>query len=300
MNFTVENGISSLSHESPLLFYQKSYATVQKYRKVLVFKVIDGLRLAVTIVFNIQEGRAKSLSKSPFGSFLLHRKTSTDTIKEFLVYIVDHLRRQGVKRVEIVHPPPIYEYFPAEEVFRFFHVCFEDLNQHIDLAQDFEAHLHPMQIRKLKAASKSGLDCREETPSELPAVHDFIAKSRRQNGLEINIALEKLTELFARFPDVYRIFSVFLKGARISTAITCQVTSNVAYYYLPATDEDHKSSSPMVPLMKHIATNYASQGVRILDLGIASVEGQKQEGLFTFKERMGAQVSLKRTYELQL
>ncbi len=299
MNFTAESGIEGLGDDVEVLFYRKGYLDIQRYEQLQVLKATHHASLQMMILFAVENGVATSLFSSPFGGIFTPESVLPEDISSFVTFIIDHFRRSGIVTLRIVQPSPLHDQFtplPKEP----FTVAFEDLNQHLDLKTGFDSQLHPMQIRKLRSAPKNNISCSVEDPSSLGEVHEFIADCRAQNGLKINISLQKLNGLFERFPDSYHIFSAFKDAERVASVVTCQVTPRVAYYYLPATKEEYKSFSPMVPLIKEIADYYRSRGISILDLGISSIQGTKQEGLYNFKERMGAALSYKPTYQLHL
>ncbi len=299
MNFTAESGIEGLGEEVEVLFYRKGYLEIQRYEQLQVLKATQDATHQMMIPFAVENGVATSLSSSPFGGIFTMEAVLPEDISAFMTFVVDHFRRSGIVTMRIVQPSPIHDQF-APMPKGPFKVAFEDLNQHLDLTTGFDGQLHPMQVRKLRSAPKNNISCSLEGPSSLGDVHEFIAYCRSQNGLKINISLQKLSDLFARFPDSYHIFSAFQGEVRVAAVVTCLVTPRVAYYYLPATQEEYKSYSPMVPLIKEIAQYYQSRGVSILDLGISSIQGKKQEGLYKFKQRMGAQLSYKPTYQLDL
>ncbi len=60
------------------------------------------------------------------------------------------------------------------------------------------------------------------------------------------------------------------------------------------------SESPMVFLIVSMANWCKERNIDFLDLGISSIEGQLQQGLYDFKKRMGAIDAEKWTFELEL
>ncbi|MEM9324397.1 MAG: hypothetical protein AAGA85_02020, partial [Bacteroidota bacterium] len=119
MNFTVEDGISGLPEDTPLLFYRKGYAKVQQYKKLQVYKALIDRKPSMMLLAEIKDEQATSLPGSPFGSFLLLQDVSIETVKKFLAYITGHLRRKMVKTLDIVQPSPIFGPFPRLEAFQF-------------------------------------------------------------------------------------------------------------------------------------------------------------------------------------
>ena len=56
----------------------------------------------------------------------------------------------------------------------------------------------------------------------------------------------------------------------------------------------------MVLLLQELCSHYQQEGFNVFDLGQSSIEGIPQEGLFQFKERMGAISTEKTTFRLVL
>ncbi|MEM7298951.1 MAG: GNAT family N-acetyltransferase, partial [Bacteroidota bacterium] len=115
-------------------------------------------------------------------------------------------------------------------------------------------------------------------------------------GLQINISWSLLNTLAKKMPTTYECFGVF-RGDKISAiCIAVNFTNEVAYYYLPGTSPMFRNQSPMVLLIAGMVDYYRKKGFRYLDLGLSSVQGQAQETLRLFKERMGAEETDKPTF----
>ena len=67
-----------------------------------------------------------------------------------------------------------------------------------------------------------------------------------------------------------------------------------------ATDVEYNNLSPVVMLYDGIYKFCQERNYRIFDFGTASIEGNKQPGLFLFKENLGGEVCLKSVFSKQL
>ena len=56
----------------------------------------------------------------------------------------------------------------------------------------------------------------------------------------------------------------------------------------------------MVLLMVSLMESLTSKGAKLLDLGLSSIDGKKQSGLYAFKKRMGAKETASLVYEKDL
>ena len=172
---------------------------------------------------------------------------------------------------------------------------YNDINQHIVLSGNWEDQIHDMQRRKLKALRQDGFEFQEIPHAELETIHKFLTVCRQAQGLQLNISLEKLLQLSSVLPNAYEVFGVHREGKLSAVCITVNVTTSTAYYYLAGTSPLFRSHSPMVLLIAGMVTHYHSKGYKIFDLGVSSYEGQPQETLRLFKERMGAHETKKPT-----
>lgn len=237
------------------------------------------------IYFTVNDSTATSLPMGLFGSVeKLNRKSGLEDFEKFWKEVIKELKNHEVSRVEIVHPPEIYKGFIPEawlsEVG--FSALHADINHHI-LLQDFS--LHNMEEKKLaKLKDRFSFEhCRKDKFGE---IYDFIAECRQEKGIVINITKFKLGRLLMSFPDQYDLFCGYIDGEMASAVITLKTAKDVAYYFLPATPKKFKKDSPMVGLMMEIARHFKKE-VKFLDLGISSIQGEPQQGLINFKERMG-------------
>ena len=272
-----------------MLFYDAQYLVAQPYEKVLGFEVEEENGNKASVFFNLDGKMASSLKFSLFGSVL--GNASINSKRELLKYTHQQLLKNGIEEIVITHPIALYGF---ENPTSFFHSLgyktdFADINQHIDLTSYRTSILHSMEKRKLEKGLQEGIECSLAPSSQVAVIHSFLSNCRAQKGLDINISAEKLSLLFRQFPDRYKCFTADLSGEMIAACVTVEVSGNVAYYYLPGTDEKYQKLSPMVILLDFICKYYQARDMDFLDLGISSVEGVKQEGLFLFKERMGAE-----------
>jgi hypothetical protein len=148
---------------------------------------------------------------------------------------------------------------------------------------------------------KAGAKVVEESPQNLQEVYYFIAQARTNRQIPLSVNFKQMKQFFEAYPQRYSIYSVFdKKNVRMASCIMVQPDEQCWYYFLPATAVEHLSKSPMVLLIQELVELCRNKGLEYLDLGMASVEGHKQKGLFEFKKRMGALESPKRTLELVL
>ncbi len=285
---------------SNCLYFLRNYLLTQKHDGLRIFQLYIKDTVLATALFMLSDDVAHSSAKAPFGSILLRDHLDHGRISRFLQEILTSLGHEKVKEVKITLPPSLYSSFPELDVFlkSGFQIAHTDINQHLPLSED--PVLHTMEKRKLKRALESGIQCQLLSQSMAKEVYEFIVKCRKERGLPVNIAESKFLELISSLPDRYLLFGAMHQSALVAVCVVGAVTEKIAYYFLPATASSAMRFSPMVPLMLFIQDFLKRKGFEYFDLGVSSVEGQVQEGLHTFKKRMGAIDLPKHTLTLKL
>lgn len=278
-----------------VLYYTDEYLKVHNSKSVI--KISDQ---QFTSCFLITDQEAYSFGFAPFGSIQTRIKTDFQQFRAFENSLCERLYQQGVKKIWIRQPPFFYPSFidPDWLIKVGYQVVTKDCLQYIDLHS--ERSMHPMENRKLNQLNRSDFTFKMESEDVIPEVHQFLSTCRKSAHLEINISLKKLLKLFQVFPNEYTAFTLRDKGHICSAAIMVEPLKEIAYYYLPGTHPNYKKLSPMVLLLERIIDHYKRQNTSIIDLGLSSINGIKQEGLFTFKQRMGAQSCESLVYEKSL
>ncbi len=270
------------------LYFNPGYVRSHNYENLLAAQIVAPENQKILSLFGLDKSHAKSLSFSPFGSFWSPHGISHENFKRYLDSLESALAGNGIKSIEITHPAEIYSDFISPDWLTSmgYSLDYQDLNQHIAL--DEHREVHNMQLRKLKKLERDDFLVRKLKTGEFDQLHDFIANSRSFQGLKINIDKNRFLKLINNMPDSYDGWAVSKNGQWAAAVVISIVTDDIVYYYLPATNNDFRSSSPMVLLLDYLAEYYRAKNFKYFDLGVSSIRGKKQAGLYTFKERMGA------------
>ena len=290
MPFSENTDLNKSQTPVPVSYFDPNYLSLQEYDKLLTFENEGYL-----ISFSLDQSIATSLPRAPFGSYMAKELNHSDSFLSFEKEATASLKIQEIEQLSIVHPSPIYKPFVDVGILKKvgYQVLYEDINQHIPLTEDWENTIHKMQSRKLKSLQEDGFEFKKMPNTELEKAHQFLSVCREVQGLKINISWEKLRKLSLEMPHTYECFGVFRDGKMSAVCIAVRVTADVVYYYLPGTSPFFKARSPMVLLIAGMVSYYRRVGFKYWDLGISSVHGKPQETLRIFKERMGAEETMK-------
>ena len=131
------------------IFYDSKYLEIQNHPELLIRETDE-----FKIIFSIVGDRAVSLPQGLFGSFVKkNRSADFGSFQKFWEDTTEDLKSKGVSRVEVVHPPDIYQGFVGTEWLSEigFSIQYEDINHHI-IPKNFS--LHDMEKRKLDKLNK--------------------------------------------------------------------------------------------------------------------------------------------------
>ncbi|MEQ8807946.1 MAG: GNAT family N-acetyltransferase [Imperialibacter sp.] len=173
-----------------------------------------------------------------------------------------------------------------------FFTQFSDLHQHIPVtpADQLKEKMHASQVRRLNKCLNAGFIFAEESLEKLGEVYSFIEDCRKEQGVAINISESILRRSWVNLEGVYRAFTIRDGQLIVAACITTHVSDKVLYYFLPAASTAYNNYSPMVMLIDRLHGWAAERGYALIDMGKSSVRGESQKGLFSFKEKMGAEV----------
>lgn len=244
--------------------------------------------------------------RAPFGGLDFSESVDREQLHEFTKEVIRRLSLEGIKQLNIVAPPECYDLDKADlmdEVLLHcgFSISQTDFNYHLPVNEiPFVDLLHDSEKRRLKKCLEQDFMVVQENLQDYSDVHRLISTCRERKGFPISMTLNDFESVIKKFPNRYKVFSVFDKGKRIATAVGIVVNSNILYNFLPADDEAYSSFSPIVLLNKGIYDYCQQQNMLVYDLGIASAKGERNEGLIKFKEHLGGQLSHKYSYQLLL
>jgi hypothetical protein len=296
----VVNQYFPLSFEG--LLFNELHQTQRQHPDPILFNLTDHkFSFARFTLFCIgQEG--KSPYKAPFGSLEFDENLNQNQLISFIRFIEVYCKEKNLKSLSIVSYPYCYaeqksERFTKALLHQGFLITITDLNYHLNLLEgNFEDHIHNSERRRLKKCQHANFKFSVEENPDLEEMYQLIKETRESKGFPISMSLSDLKEIFKNYPDNYFAFIVRDGSKLIASSIGVRVNSKILYYYLPAHAANYNNYSPTVFLLKGMYDFCKRNSYEILDLGIATDKGLRNEGLIRFKEHLGAIVSNKLSF----
>ena len=162
-------------------------------------------KVMAQVSFCLQNNKALSPVKAPFGSFLFSEHLSPLGLYQFVQHCEEELQKRDVKSVQIIEPPLFYR-----KTGELLHTILFNLNYTVRQAElssgiridhiNFEEKIEVWERRKLKQSKEKGLQYKLLPLSELENVYGLILKCRKQKGHTLSMTLEELK----RTVDVFK------------------------------------------------------------------------------------------------
>lgn len=264
-----------------------------------------GLTVAQLAVFEgeTDEGRiARSPWQAPFGAVQAAEELPDAVLRVFMEVVEQQLAGRGVRQLTL--RPHAFAYQPQASArltqvltARGYAVELAELNMHLPLQQSYAAHLHPSERRRLLKCERHGLRFEQEPPLLLPLAYEFLRRCREEKGQTLSMPLERLQELFQKFPRQHFLYSVRdAQGEWAALTVVIQVSDDVLYNFYPASPLAYNSLSPVVLLNAGLHAFGQASGMRLLDLGTSTLPTGLNHSLLRFKRHLGGVPSLKLTF----
>lgn len=254
-------------------------------------------------VFFIEKDALSPL-KSPFGGIEFDDTIAESDLILFITTVEKELIKKGIRNIKLTSPPACYQ----NQKISMLHIALEkcgyktlytDLNQHIIIQHSFESHLKDAARRRFK---RSAPLFQFEIPSQ-PDLHEIfilITNNRQYKGHPLTITLSSLMALYDKFKTSFITFTLRDQNLLIAAAFGIIVNRDIIYYYLPADHQLYKQHSPMIVLIQKMYEYGQMHHMQILDLGVSTEKGVKNEGLIKFKQHLGGEESEKCTFLKQI
>ncbi len=106
-----------------------------------------------------------------------------------------------------------------------------------------------------------------------------------------------LKDMAVALPESVLGFGCYQGGEMVASAVCIRVNSQILYIFYWGESPGFESWSPVSLLAQSIYDYAASSGYRLLDAGTATLSGEPNHGLISYKKALGFVESLKITLE---
>jgi hypothetical protein len=290
-----------ISEDKNALFFfnSLSYVDLAKTENTFSFILQNLLtnEILATVHFELMGNVAYSPPKAPFGGLAttIHDEAA---LGFFWNRVEEVLKKAGTKRIELRICPNYFNDFTSHFFAKNGYDClFTDSNFHFLVSEEKVWPRFGYNARWcFQKCIKKGFVFESITLPEIIEKYEKLFSFRAAKRIPTNISKESLIKAFEGFSEKYCGFVVRDANEIIGISVCVEINENILYHFLSATDPNYQIFSPSLMLYEGIYRHAQSRGYKIVDLGTASIRGEKQQGLFDFKKRLGAVLSKKPTF----
>jgi hypothetical protein len=239
--------------------------------------------------------------QSSFGGLEFYEEIPQNELENFLKKCIELLENQGIQSLRIIQFPDSFstktQMLNDVLVAVGFQEIVQELNQQIFVSDSLlDTKLHVSARRRLTKCLQEGYVFGESSLENLPEFYELLVASRQRKNTPISLSFEQVKFYLEAYPEYFKFFTVKDKTTIIAACIGVIVSAEILYYFLPTDHPEYLQKSPAIMLVDGLYQYCQKQNFTILDLGISTSQGIRNEGLIRFKKNLGAEDCLKRIY----
>ncbi|MEM7109653.1 MAG: GNAT family N-acetyltransferase [Bacteroidota bacterium] len=171
-----------------------------------------------------------------------------------------------------------------------FSILSTETNQYIKISKfSYAGIIKKNEKKRLRKCIDGGFTFKKMSSEQLELAYELIVDTRVRRGFPVSMTLEQLASVYNLFPDRYLLFGVFDDTRLIAASVSIAVDDRVLYNFYHGDSFSHRTFSPVVLLLAGVYEYSQAKGFEYLDLGISSVQGELNRGLFEFKKNCGCE-----------
>ncbi len=287
-------------HFDDLLYNSPNFLDINNDLPQKHFYLFQGTKILGHVAFSTESGIAHSHIKAPFGGFNFSMDVKSEDQIFFIIEVIRRFSHMGITEIRLLQAPEIE---PRSSLARNLDILGfvkreERTYQMIPITDvEFFDQVHVMEQRKLKKANELGFEIEWVGDAHLKSLFDFILEQRQEKGFSFSMNWEMLKDYKEAFPKNYLGICVRHEGQVIAATLLIKEKDNVIYNFSPAHLMKYNRYSPIVFLTQAIYRWCQKEGYEYLNLGTSYLGDESNEGLFTFKEKLGAKAFVATTYQ---
>ncbi len=239
----------------------------------------------------MKDGIASSPYRAPFGGWELDGKVTVKQAVFFINRLIDDLKAQGIRKIEIKNSPVSYHPLAVQ---LFLQVAKKfDFSIHQGVSSIIPVDGTPFE-RKIVIAKRQKLlkgearfSFHQEDRSQLKRIYGFIEACRQERHQTLSMSYLQIKKTVASFPQDYFLFSVKEDERLAATAIVIRVSEKILYTFYYAHARHFDKVSPVVFLIENLYSFARKNKYRMIDLGTSMVHGRLNQSLLHFKKSIG-------------
>ena len=175
-----------------------------------------------------------------------------------------------------------------------------DQNQHINIPNWKHKSMSKGNQKKVKQLMKLDVYYKTASLREVDLCYRILEENRNTKGVNVSMSKNEIKNCLLVWPENYKLVYLEKEKEVLAVAFTVDLAPTIRYVLYWADNIYYRNYSPVAYLCTKIIEEAARNKITILDLGISSHNGVVNEGLIRFKANLGAESSIKPTFEVKL
>ena len=290
----------------PHVFNTPAFAELNAHKAEAVRYLLfdDNCKTRFGLVLGERGGKLLSPFSAPFGGFSVNREQSLEKIDGAVAALAEYAKKER-KDIRIALPPQIYAHNLTASCVnvlsrhaRLHHV---DLDYYFPVSKfaDYTEALDRNARNKLRQAEKNGFEFiavgRGDTTG-IRRAYDVIRRNRAEHGYPLRMSLDDVEATIKIIPADF--FILRHEGEDVAAAQIFHVAEGIAQVIYWGDLHAYSRLRTMNYLAYRIFEHYSREGVRVLDIGPSTEDGEPNYGLCEFKTGIGCDVTPKFVFEI--
>lgn len=294
----------ALSPEVPHAFGSVEFSELNRGKALsLHYLLFADTKVRFGLILGEKEDGCYSPFSAPFGGFAMRGGNQRLLEMEEAVILLQEFRQSCGKPLHITLPPLIYDVSQLSKwanVFqRFGKMSGMDLNYHFDLSlfPRYEEVIKRSAKEKLHNFEKAGFEFTRldgNSDSDIERAYAVISANRKEHGYPLRMTMQAVKDTVKIISADF--FVMTYEGKDVAAAQVFHVAKGIAQVVYWGDLRAYSQLRTMNGLACNIFSYYHSRGLKLLDIGPATVDGVPNHGLCEFKESIGCSVTPKFTF----
>lgn len=260
---------------------------------------IAGDRLVGTCSGIVQEATLESGHSAPFGGVdWVRSREAPGVVVDLFRALATRARDTGIQEIRIRARP---DYFGDNEAAAQFAIL--NLGARIEACelslglqpwryrtpQEYASTLEGSAPHTLRHGLRSGMEFgAAEAAEEWAECYNLLVDTRRRRGAQLRISCEYVLGMRELFGDRIAMHRLTQAGELAGAALVYRVTPHCDYVVAWGDDLRHRHDKVINVMAYRLMCSAIAARIRVIDLGISSVDGVPDDGLVQFKRSIGA------------
>ncbi|MCT0231706.1 GNAT family N-acetyltransferase [Synechococcus sp. CS-1324] len=299
-------------HAKPYLFHDPRFFhlhSINAGRRGLFITVRDDKSNSIWgmgFAIEMSQGLWQSPGRGTFGGIQWFRPINPFVVDQCYAKLEESVLAEDGSSLTIILPPE--DYSPWQETLTtgvlksrgYILVC-TDLNFSTPVnAEALQDRMKPDKKYGVGRAIRKGITTRDLLSAEHKSAYRVLSDYKQRRGLPMTMTEKAFNDMITLIPGSIIWTGAFLEDEMIGASVTLQISSDIlSISYTGHSPEGDKMSVQQL-LISSIYAEAQHRSCRLLDFGIATRLGVRNEGLITFKTRLGFRPGQRTTWSKRL